>query len=126
MKTDGCVDVREVARGKWRVKRNPEAQKYSRDAWDFRIVGKRGHICPWGGNDLACCIDGFPVVCHALSREKWVKSAQHGEDGINAVFDVNDIDKAVEYIKAYRKRVMTDERKVAAAERLAIVRSRLK
>lgn len=113
-----CPDVREIARGKWRVRRNPDAQGYSRDPWDFRIVGKRGHICPWGPGLLAVCIDKHPVVCGSLLRQDWVIEAQHGDDGVNAVFRVGDLDRAIECLKPYVKRTMSEAQRAASAERL--------
>lgn len=122
MKTDDCLDVRKLASGKWRVKRNPDADKYSRDAWDFHIVGSRGHICPWGGNMLACCVDGHRGICASLSREPWVTEVQYGDDGINAVFDVEHLDKAAKYIKTHKKRTINEQARAAASARLAKLR----
>ena len=69
------------------------------DPWQQMIKGRRGHICPWGGELLAVCIDGRPALCERLMRQHWVnnKRSQVGDDGANAVFHVHHFHEAADF-----------------------------
>ena len=115
-----CIDLRERFNDRYRVDVDPSyradtgsSKNSNRDPWNWVLKGKRGHICPWGGDLLAVCIEGHPKICRKLALEPWVITTQYGDDGINAVIHIDDFEKAVSYVKLYRKRQMTDERKEA-------------
>lgn len=85
--------------------------------WLMILPCVNGHICPWGGNDLAACTKAGPVA-KALRQLPFIRIAQDASDGINAVFDVAHFDEVAALMKPRRRRRLSDEARRQAAERL--------
>ena len=125
-----CVDLRQfgdtyrvAAEESYRAETGSTIERCT-DPWLFILRGSQGHVCPWGGELLALCVDdGHPKLCGRLARESSVMldRSQIGDDGGNFVFHVRDLPKAAKYAKLYRRRQLTDEQK---AERTARLRRR--
>jgi hypothetical protein len=96
------------------------------DPWLFQLRGTRGHICPWGGDLLAVCLNpGRPKIAARVMRESWIdkERSQSGDDGeANGVFHVRDIEAAAQYAKLHHRPRLSDEerqrRSIAAQTRL--------
>ena len=111
-----CINLRERYSGEYRIRLEP-GMGLVRDPWHYQVAGRRGHICPWGGELLACCLnEGHPVLSVRLMSEPWVVRSLGNKDGVNALFEAGDFLAAAEYIKAYRRRSYTPEQLKAAQE----------
>ncbi len=77
------------------------------DPWLYQLRGSCGHICPWGGELLAVCLDpGQTKPAKRLMKEPWVieHASQIGDNGeVNAVFHVDHIEEAAVYARLYRR-----------------------
>jgi hypothetical protein len=124
-----CIDLKARYGERWRIgvdeSYNAETgavQNYCRDPWLFYIRGRRGHICPWGGDYLAVCLDsGHVILAGALLRESWVDldRSQVGDNAeVNAVFHVDYLDQATPYIKPYVVWHHSEENKARAIKSL--------
>ena len=115
-----CIDLKARFGKIHRVRTSPDYHaetgstiNQNRDSWNWILIGSRGHICPWGGDNLAVCIDGHPLLCKRLSKEPWVIDCQYGDDGINAVFHICHSEKAAKYAQLYKKRKLTPAQREA-------------
>jgi len=88
------------------------------DPWLLIIPCYSGHICPWGGNDLAACTDKAGPVVNRLKALPFATVAQDGSDGANIVFDVVHFNQVAEIMKPRRRKRLSEEQKRANAERL--------
>ena len=95
------------------------------DPWYYEILGHDGSIVPWGPGLLAMVIDGMPKKAAEAYRLPWVtqEKSQYGDDGINAVFAVEHFKLACKFIRAKRKRQVTQEQADAFKERMARLRA---
>ena len=82
------------------------------------IPCEHGHICPWGGENLAACTRTAGPVAMRLRSLPFVEVVQDGADGVNAVFPADRFDEVAAVIKPKRRRVLSPEARQAAAERL--------
>lgn len=88
------------------------------ESWLRIMLCVNGHICPWGGSNLAACTNRAGTVARALRRLPFVRVAQDGSDGINAVFDVAHFDEVAALMKPRRRRRLSPEARRRAAEHL--------
>ncbi|HUT09142.1 MAG TPA: hypothetical protein VMY42_01475 [Thermoguttaceae bacterium] len=89
------------------------------DPWLMVLLCQNGHICPWGGSNLAACTKSSRLIATRLKALPFVTVAQDGSDGANIVFDVAHFDQVAEIMKPRRRhRRLSDEERRAAAERL--------
>ena len=123
-----CINLRHRFGKRWRVgidesyKAETGSNKNANtDPWNWKLLGSHGHIYPHGGEMLGVAIDGHRTICLRLKAEPWVVETQHGDDGINAIFHVDDIEKAAEYAKLYKRRssVVSEAFKEASKESMA-------
>lgn len=96
------------------------------DPWHWQIVGKYGHVCPWGPGLVAICLNGRRVVAKRLATDSRVISRQWGDDGINAVIAVDDLPDMIGLIAPYRRRHVSDAERdrLCHMRRLAALRGR--
>ncbi|MEO2032626.1 MAG: hypothetical protein ABGZ35_11125 [Planctomycetaceae bacterium] len=123
-----CLDLKERFDSKYRVAteesyfaESGSTTNSNTDPWNWILRGSRGHVCPWGGDLLAVCMDeGHVPLCNRLMKEPWViqEKSQRGDDGVNAVFHVDHIEAAARYAKLYERWYLSDERREQAIERL--------
>jgi hypothetical protein len=89
------------------------------DPWLQIIPCRRGHICPWGGSTLAAVTDwAGPTACK-LAALDFAMVHQDGSDGVTVLFPVERFSEVAELMRPRRRRQMTEEQRLAAAERLA-------
>ncbi len=88
-------------------------RKTTEEAWRMILLCENGHICPWGGSELAACTNGTRVASK-LKRLPFTTIAQDGDDGANIVFDVKHFEEVAEILRPRKRRRQSPE----AAERL--------
>jgi hypothetical protein len=90
-----------------------------REAPDYMIIPCRhGHICPWGGENLAACTRRRGPIANRLKALPFVEVAQDGDDGANVVFSVEHFDEVAKIMQARRRPVLSDERRAELAEQM--------
>ena len=80
------IDVREEFGHRWRIGLDEAAGGRWKDAWNYRIVCRYGHICPWGGDLLAASTDRAGSVANRLMKLAGVQVVHDGDDGATVVF----------------------------------------
>lgn len=129
-----CIDLKERFGHRLRIgidesyfASSGSTKNCNRDPWNWILRGSRGHICPWGGDLLALCLNaGHTGLAARLLREPWVNldRSQVGDDGVNAVFHVDDIQRAAEYARLYVRRQLSEGERDRLARQLQVVRKR--
>lgn len=74
---------------------------------------------------MLCLNAGHTKLSNRLMRESWVDAepSQVGDDGTNAVFHVDEIEKAAEYAKLHIRQKISDEERERRAERMRTLNS---
>ena len=68
-----------------------ELFKGTQDPWHKTVVCRHGHISAYGGNQLMACTKTMGVVARQMVQgELPCEVVQHGDDGVNAVFHIDD------------------------------------
>jgi len=88
------------------------------DPWLMIVLCQNGHICPWGGSNLAACTNTAGAVSKRLRALPFVEVVQDASDGINATFDVKHFDEVAAIMKPRRRRRQTEAQKQVSVERL--------
>ena len=89
---------------------NPKGRRRKNlDQWYMLIPCKCGHIYPHGGQMLAFASDSRGALAKRLIRSGLVKVTQDGDDGINAIFHVDDFDAVAAIVKPKRRRRLSTE-----------------
>ena len=88
------------------------------DPWLMIIPCQNGHICPWGGSELAASTKAAGSVARRLKALAFTQTAQDGDDGATVLFDVKHFAPVAEIMKPRRRRRLSPEARLAAAERL--------
>ena len=84
------------------------------------LLCKHGHICPWGGENLAACTRKPGRIVNRLRALPFTEVVQDGDDGANVAFPVEYFDEVAEIMRP-RKRsrpTISDERRAELAERM--------
>jgi len=84
--------------------------------WLMMIPCQNGHICPWGGSNLAACTNGSGAIAKRLKDLSFTTVAQDGADGANVVFDVAHFDQVAEIMLPRRRRRLSPEARQRLAE----------
>jgi hypothetical protein len=86
-----CIDL-ERRFPMYRVDYEDPMFALTKDPWHKIIKCRRGHISPAGGTKLWACTNGVRSEAsrRMLSGELPCTITMHGDDGINAEFDVKD------------------------------------
>jgi hypothetical protein len=87
--------------------------------WLMMIPCQHGHICPWGGENLAACTRTAGPIAKRLKALPFATVAQDGSDGANVVFPVDHFEEVAAIMKPRRRRVLSPKARKAAGERLA-------
>lgn len=80
------IDLQEEFGHRWRIGLDEAAGGRWKDAWNYRIVCRYGHICPWGGDLLAASTDRAGSVANRLMRLTGVQVVHDGDDGATVTF----------------------------------------
>ena len=120
-----CINLKERFGDRFKVKYEESyCVQYGENAWRddpvlMVIPCENGHICPWGGSNLAACTNSAGRVANKLKALPFTEVAQDGDDGANVVFDVSHFDEVAEIMKPRRRRRLSEAARQAAGERLA-------
>lgn len=82
------------------------------------IPCRNGHICPWGGRELAACTRHSGPVASALKALPFATVAQEGDDGCTVVFDAQHLETVAEIMKPRIRRRLSPEERAIRAQRL--------
>ncbi|NQT16723.1 MAG: hypothetical protein HQ582_28455 [Planctomycetes bacterium] len=120
----GCINLKQRFGDRYRVEYE-ESYRVERgengraeDPWLMILLCHHGHICPWGGTQLAACTRRPGQIVNRLKALQFTTAAQDGDDGANILFDVEHFDRVAEIMRPRRRRRMSEERRREAAERL--------
>jgi hypothetical protein len=127
-----CIDLKEcfgncyrvVAEESYRAERGDTARIH--DPWLLVIPCKYGHIYPHGGECLAASTTHRGPLANQLAALSCVRVVQDGDDGVNAVFHIDDFDQVAAVMKPKRRRKLSSDhaKKLAAAGVAALARHR--
>jgi hypothetical protein len=114
-----CVNLKERFGQQYRVtyeeSYHAERGKVVRtaDPWLMIVPCRYGHVYPYGGENLAASVDGYPKVAGVLRRLPCCRVHQDGDFGeLTVLFDVADFDKVAKIIRPrHRRQLSTEERK---------------
>lgn len=112
-----CIDLQDLFGEQYRIESELGKQRIT-DPWDAILLCKYGHIYPHGGNLLAVATNKRGPLANRLASLRCVTVTQDGDDGINAVFELEDFDTVAEIIQPRRRRRLTNEQRAASVERL--------
>ena len=86
------------------------------DPWLMILLCQYGHICPWGGNNLAACTARPGRIAGNLKRLPFTEVVQDGDDGANVVFAVEHFDEVAEIMKPRKRRRVSETLRQHLAE----------
>ena len=122
-----CVNLRERFGDRYKVRceesyyadRGAGARK--EDPWLMILLGRYGHIFPWGGTTLAASVDGHPMIAGRVRRMDCCRVVQDGDFGeLTVAFDVEHFDRVAKVMRARRRprRTLTPEQRARLADRM--------
>jgi hypothetical protein len=120
----GCVNLKQRFGEQFRVEYEESyhvehgENGRAEDPWLMILLCTHGHICPWGGTQLAACTKRRGQIVNRLKALQFTTVAQDGDDGANVLFDVEHFDQVAEIMRPRRRRRLSPEARRAAAERL--------
>lgn len=86
------------------------------DPWLQIIVGRRGHIYPFGGNSLAASTNACGPVARRLAALPFCRTWQAGDDGVTVLFDVAYLGAVAKLLRIPKKRRLTAAQRRGLAE----------
>jgi len=116
-----CINLKEMFGEQFKVEYEESyyaerSRETVEDPWLMVLLCENGHICPWGGSNLAACTNGSGSVAKRLKALPFTTVAQDGADGANVVFDVAHFDRVAEIMKPRRRRRLSPEARQRFAE----------
>lgn len=124
-----CIDLREHFGHKYRVVREESYRaQYGpcarvHDLWLWIIPCRYGHIYPFGRDQLAASVDGFPRVAERLRRLPVGQIHQDGDRGeLTVVFTLEGFPAVAKIIRPRRRRHLSRDQRAKQAAHLARVR----
>lgn len=120
-----CINLKKRFGKRYRIAHDEAYQaeasafRSAEEVWLQIIPCQNGHICPWGGDNLAACTRNSRYIAERLRRMPFVTIAQDGSDGVNAVFHVDLFEEVAAIMKPRRRRVISEEQRQANITRLA-------
>ena len=88
------------------------------DLWYLELPGRFGTIYPQGGTTLAVMVDRHPQAARQLAALPSCRLYNDGEHEKVFLFDVEDFAKVAAIVRPRRRPRLTEEQRLAAAERL--------
>ena len=79
----------------------------SNDPWNLELPCRHGHICPWGGNELAACTCRRGKLADRLEAAG-ARIVQNGDDGVNAVFHESRFAQIAKIMKPRRRKQISE------------------
>ena len=105
-----CIDLRERFGRKYKIGRDQAYYaQYGRrarvhDPWYDLVLCRHGEIFPWGGRLLAASTTKNGPVANRLRAAGFCRVVQDGDDGVTAVFDLNDFPKVAAIMRPRHRR----------------------
>jgi hypothetical protein len=127
-KMSECIDLAERFGRQYRVEYEESyAAQYGprarvNDPWLKIIPCRAGHICPWGGDNLAAVTDKVGPTARKLAALPGANLWQDGDDGVTVLFDVAQFPEVAKLMHPRRKRRLSEAQRRKCAEHLAKVR----
>lgn len=81
------IDLHDEYGHRWKIGLDESAGGRWSDPWNYKVLCRYGHICPWGGDLLAASTDAAGAVANRLKRLDGVVIAHDGDDGATVVFE---------------------------------------
>lgn len=99
-----CIDI-EARFPKYKIGYDDPFFRATKDPWNKTIIGSSGTISPHTETTLLVCTNSnrSKLAVSIRSGELPCKITQDGDDGVNAEFDVDDVEIFLNAIKAKRK-----------------------
>lgn len=98
-----CINLKRQFGDRYRVAHEESRRGRLIDPWLMIIPCGHGHICPWGGSNLAACTDRPGQIVGRLKRLDFTTVVQDGDDGANITFDAEYFEVVAEIMRP-RKR----------------------
>lgn len=114
-----CVNMRTLFGARFRVGRDPAASARDTDPWLLTLPCRYGTIYPHGGDVLAVEVDGHSKLAARVAALPGVRAHQWGDQERTLLFPVALFDQVAAIVRPRRRRVLTEEQRQAARERLA-------
>jgi len=117
-----CINLKEMFGDRFKIDVD---ESYYAERPEFRAVElpwltiipcRNGHICPWGGSNLAACTNGSGAIAKRLKALPFTTVAQDGADGANVIFDLAHFDQVAEIMLPRRRRRLSPEARQRLAE----------
>jgi hypothetical protein len=109
-----CINLKERFGNKYRVTHEEicaaERPEYraAEEVWLQIIPCERGHICPWGGENLAACTTTAGPTVNRLKALPFTKVVQDGDDGANVLFHVDHFEEVAAIMHPRRRRQVSE------------------
>jgi hypothetical protein len=118
-----CIDLKAKFGERYQVFREESGQAKRcegrhYDPWLLTIACRHGHIYPHGADYLAVSTNHRARIANRLAALPGVRIVQDGDDGINAIFHVDDFDEVAAIMKPRRRRRLTPGQRTEREERL--------
>jgi hypothetical protein len=119
-----CIDLKESYGDRYKIRHEQSYQaergKGGRrhDPWTLVILCRHGHVYPHGGDYLGASTDRRGPIAKQLAALECVRVGQDGDDGINAVFHVDDFDQVAAVMKPKRRRRLPPDQQAEQVVRL--------
>lgn len=120
-----CINLRERFGKRYRVTHDPayvgEYGEHGRteDPWLQLIVGRAGHVFPWGGDTLAASTNCSGRIVNKLLALEGAHLMQDGTDGATVAFPVERFAAVARLLRLRTRRQLTPEQKAKAVATLA-------
>jgi hypothetical protein len=80
------INLRDEYGHRWRIGLDAAAAGRWTDPWNYKVICRYGHICPWGGDLLAASTHTGGAVASRLMKLTGVTGVHDGDDGATVVF----------------------------------------
>ncbi len=117
-----CIDLKDRFGRRYRVvceeSYAAERGEHGRahDPWLLTIPCQHGHVYPHGDGLLGASTDRRGKITNRLAALSCVREQQDGDDGLNAVFDVDNFDEVATIMKPKRRRKLSPEHRAKLTE----------
>ena len=107
------IDLRKEFGHRWKIGLDEAARGRWSDPWNYIVLCKHGHICPWGNDVLAGCSTGPGAVANRLMKVPGVTVVQDGTNGATVTFPVSRLVAVAKVLKPRRARRASEAQLIA-------------
>lgn len=122
-----CLNLKELYGEVYRVKMDSTYKEERRlgnceryDPWLQFIHGTRGHVYPYGDDWLVASCNSRLGVARQVAELPTAKVWREGEDGLDVLFKVGDMEAVASHLKLRIRPRLSEEQRRAKAERLRV------